>query len=223
MKNTFRNAAVALGWTTLALTGLIEPMVGRGKHLALYHWDGRPSAMFGPVLFLFVLAWLCVAGLLLSARRSGRWRVLVCGTMMFLVPWLLVNAVDQVFRPLPWLRVLTFWIGTALLTTLVFAWRPTMQTRFEKAWERTSNGLLLLAFSGALCLVQLGSFWWSARDLNTPVRGPHTAGAAQAAGVHRGRVIWIVLTNSPIGSCWSIVIPGCKCLPLTRLQRNPRC
>ncbi len=190
MTGFLRNLAIALGWTTLALTGLIEPMVGRGKHLALYHWDGTPLALFGPVLLLFTLVWAGVALLLLSAQRPGRWRVAVWSALVLLLPWLLANAVEQFITPVPFLRVAAVAVGLAGVVCLVVAWRPSFTQRFEHEVDRASTLLLVLAFSGGLCLVQLLWFWWSARNLNAPY--PDKPVRALAASASRAKVIWIV-------------------------------
>lgn len=204
MKSFARSGGIALGWTTLALTGVIEPVLGPGKHLALYHWDGQVSALFGPVLFLFSVVWAGATLLLWSAERPGRWRAAVWGAVVLLLPWLLVNALDQLVRPVPWLRVGTFCVGTVLLAIYVVAWRPAMQPRLENTVQRTSNLLLVLAFSGTLCLVQLLWFWWSARNLNAPAHGHQEA----TASTLRGRVIWIVFDELSYRQLFEHRFPG---------------
>ncbi len=206
--STNRSAALALGWTTLALTGLVEPMVGRGRHLALYHWDGRTSALFGPVLLVFALVWAAVFALLLSAYRAGRWRVAVWGALILLLPWLLANAADQLFHPIAWLRVVTFGLATVMLLGLLAAWRPAFEPRLERAWERASTVLLLLAFSGALCLAQLLWFWWSARALNRPAHASEVASVPDPPGT--GRVIWIVFDELSYRQLYEHRFPGLR-------------
>ena len=206
MTTLARSAAVALGWTTLALTGVIEPVVGRGKHLALYHWDGRVSGLFGPVLLLFLLVWAGATVLLWSAARPGRWRAAVWAAVVLLLPWMLVNALDQLVRPIPWLRVGSFCAALALLAGFVLAWRPGIEPRLELAVQRMSKLLVVLAFSGALCLAELLWFWWSARDLNAPV--PARPAASARGALAGGRVIWIVFDELSYKQLFEHRFPG---------------
>jgi hypothetical protein len=205
-----RDTAVALGWTTLALTGVIKPVLGPGKHLALYHWDGSVAALFGPVLLVFLLVWAAVTALLLSARGSGRWRAAVWGAIVFLLPWLLVNALDQFTAPMPWVRAVMFGLGVLALAAVVAAWRPGWEPRLALTRERTSNLLLLLAFSGSLCVVQLAWFWWTARDLNG---SPRVARAAVVAprltgSANHGRVVWIIFDELSYSQLFEHRFPG---------------
>ena len=191
MKTALRSSGIALGWTTLALTGLIEPMVGRGKHLALYHWDGSATALFGPVLLLFAAVWAGVLALLLSAAKPGRWRVTVWGAGLLSVPWLLANAGEHLFRPLPWLRTALFGLGVAALLVVLLRWRRDSEPQLEWVVAKFSTAMLAVGFSEALILLQIGDFWWAARGLNDPRTLHQTAVTHPGTPAHT-RVIWIV-------------------------------
>ena len=210
MSNVGRNVGVALGWTTLALTGLIEPIVGRGKHLALYHWDGRAANLFGPVLVLFGLVWMVIAGLLLSAERPGLWRTTVWGSTIALVPWLLANAAEHLLRPVPWLRTVLFLMAAGVLSGVLLGPSAAGKKWIEHTVPRFANAMLAVAFSGVVFLLQIGWFWIAARGLND-ARPLHVRAAASTSGGRsQGRVIWIVFDELSYRQVYERRFPGLR-------------
>lgn len=184
-------AGVALGWTTVAVAGLVEPIVGRGRHMDLYHWGGRPANLFGPVLLAFALIWVALTLLLSSALKPGRWRVAVWGAMLVLLPWRLLDAAGDVAHVPGWLTLPSSAFALAALALLVIFWRRLWERPFERVMDVASNVLQLLAFVGAFCLVTLVWMWWSARDLNDP-RPLHAESESTAQRPAHPRIICIV-------------------------------
>jgi fucose 4-O-acetylase-like acetyltransferase len=70
MKILTHPAFSALGAATLCLLILVAPLVSP-MHLEIYHLDGSPSSIFGPVLIVLCAAWLILAILLWLARKPG--------------------------------------------------------------------------------------------------------------------------------------------------------
>ena len=198
---------MALGWTTLLTISLTEPIVGRNKHLTLYHWSGKPSSLVGPGRLVFAVVWLGTFLLLVSAETPGRRRAAVWGGILAVSPWVLAHVAERMVGLPYWVRLPPVGLAFALLLLLVLLWRPSFQPRFEKAVDLGSRALMLLAFMGAFCLIDILYLWWSAPSLDAaaPLRQPRIQAVH---GPGPDRVIWIVFDELSYQQVYARRYPG---------------
>lgn len=209
MSKVWRVVAVAFGLTTILLARRISPLV-RSAHEVACHWNGRPSALFAPVLIDEAIWCGLLTLVLLSARRPGRWRVAVwAGTLVFL-PWLVGQDVIALWPKTAssGFHFPSILFGIAVWVLVVLLWRPAFLKQTEAVIGFLSTVLAFVAISGALFTIQLGWSWWGARAMNDPPQLRQEPSAAIAAGNHNPRVIWIVLDELSYQQVYEHRYPG---------------
>jgi hypothetical protein len=189
------NLAAALGLTTIFLAQLIEPLV-RPSHDLVYHWSGRPLALFGPTLVDVLILFLLLAGLLCSAQYGRVWRSTVWAALLLSLPWIIFHQIERI-RPgaVPhWFRLPPFFLVFIACPLLVALWSRRAQEQRERVIESATMVLAVMALSGALVISQLLWFWWKARGLNRPLPLHQATEVATTNGAKRPpRILWILL------------------------------
>jgi len=193
MGNALRAIAIALGYTTLALAWLVEPLINP-RHDAIYHWSGDVSALFGPVVVMVLLLWALVALALLTAQRPGFWRTAEWAALLLTVPTAIIRDAQLIWpNVLPaWLHPPRMWVMAAAWLLLVVLWWRFPSKRGEQVIDFASTVLSFTALSGLLFMGQLLWCWWQARGLNTSPP-PRSELSATGAASQSPRIIWIVL------------------------------
>lgn len=207
MNSRLRTTAVAVALAMICLAQLLEGLL-RPSRDQIYHWSGKPSALFGPALVLFIIVAGLLAALLLSARRPGYWRALVWTGVVLFLPLLIVHQVDHI-----WPDDLPHWVRLPpeLLVVILWPMIAVICYRFAaRYWEAVIDTVsVILAFtalSGLLFVVQLLWLWWAGRGLNE-ARPSHVASASGTAPA-RPRIIWIVLDELSYQQVYEHRYPG---------------
>lgn len=202
MSKGLQTAAMALGLTSICMAWLMAPLVSP-RHIAVYHWSGSASLLFGSAFVAILIAWAVLALLLFPARRPGWWRTTVWMGILLYVPWIAVRTLYVLCQPRwPSLKaaVLVLLVWDLMVLVLTFT------KRFERLAEFGSTVLMFLAISGALCLVEMGWSWWGARSLNRPLPLHHAQKAP--ADAPRPRILWIVLDELSYRQVYEHRYPG---------------
>jgi hypothetical protein len=178
------------------------------QHYAVYHWDGRAAALFGPVLVIVLAVWAALIVLLLSARRPGRWRIAVWAGLVLLIPWIVVRCWMLQWRDLipPWAYALWFLATVACWVLAVVLWTPARSKRYEVEIQFAATVLGFVAISGVLFFAQFGWCWWQARSLNDP-RPLHAQSGPQSKAPSP-RVLWVVLDELSFQEVYEHRYPG---------------
>jgi len=190
--NRVRVVLAALGLSTICLAQAIEPLV-RSSHDLVYHWSGRPSALFGPPMVELLVVFVLAIAVLLSAERRRFWRTLVWAAVLLFMPWIVVHQVQLIWPgALPhWFRLPPF--SVALIVCPVVAWlsRRYLSDQCEKVIEVTSMIFAFTALSSMLFVSQMLWFWWQARGLNATAAAQRTSEFAVTNA--KPRVIFILM------------------------------
>jgi Sulfatase len=183
----------AFGLTTICLAQLIEPLV-RSTHDLVYHWSGRPSALFGPPIVEFAIVFFLLAALLVSAEhQQGIWRSLVWSAVILFQPWVAVHQVQLIWPGvLPhWFRLPPFYLALIAWPLLAWIWSRYAADRRDEIIGVASLILAFTALSSVLFVSQMMWFWWKARALNDAATIQSTRPAAVSSG--KPRVIFILM------------------------------
>jgi Sulfatase len=185
----------ALGLTTIYLAQLVEPLV-RPSHNLVYHWSGRPLALFGPAVIEVLVLLLLLSVLLFSAEYGRAWRSAVWATVLLTLPWVVFPQIDKI-RPgtMPhWFRLPPFYVVVVACPLLIVLWSRYAPKLREQVIESATLVLAFTALSSALFMGQLLWFWWKARALNQPLPLHQPREVAAANGSRQApRIIWILL------------------------------
>jgi hypothetical protein len=193
LHNRLRVVLAAFGLTTICLAQLIEPLV-RSTHDLVYHWSGRPSALFGPPIVEFVIVFLVLAALLVSAEhQQGIWRSFVWSAVILFQPWVAVHQVQLIWPGvLPhWFRLPPFYLALIAWPLLAWIWSRYAADRRDEIIEVASLILAFTALSSVLFVSQMMWFWWKARGLNEGRAAHRSTPVAVASG--KPRIIFILL------------------------------
>ncbi|MGI4827513.1 MAG: sulfatase-like hydrolase/transferase [Janthinobacterium lividum] len=196
MRRFAASGAIAFALANLYLLFLTGPLVSP-QHQLIFHLPGSAMALFVPVIIDLLVLWLMLAILLFWAQRHPRAEVLVWATLLFPLPWVLLETVasfagQPANRGLLWLSAFIF-VGGWLL--VAFRGREALPA-FRRLRRAVATVLSFVAISGAVILLQLLWLGWKARDLNRPFQqrvasaGARSDGVGQPAGP---RVVWIIL------------------------------
>lgn len=207
MSTRFRNIAVAAALATICLAQLLEEIL-RPTRDQIYHWTGRPSALFGPPLVELVVLSALFAAVLISAERPGYWRALVWTAVIIFLPWLIVHQMDHIFP-----QYLPSWIRLPQLLPVVVLWLLVAIACYRyvrRQWESVvdSVGMVLsfMALSTVLIVAQMLWLWWGGRGLNNPL--PLHAETTSVGAPTRPRIIWIVLDELSYQQVYEHRYPG---------------
>ena len=213
------NTGAALGFVSISLAWLLAPLVN-ASHAAIYHWRGRPLDLFLPALLDFVIAWALVAALLLSARRPGRWRLVVWAAVTAMVPavalkgWALYSATTPshfLSRTL-WLGGLAAWLA------LLFSARRRAASSYESAVKFLATLLAFLAVPGGTLLCQAMWFGWQARHANE--HGAWQRGNTVAQRQVRPRIVWLLFDELSYQQVYGNRYPGLQLPAFDGLARQ---
>lgn len=178
----------------------------RSTHDLVYHWSGRPSALFGPPVVEFAIVFLLLTLLLLSAEGRGLWRGFVWVAVVLFLPWVVVHQVQQIWPDaLPhWFRLPPF--SLALIACPLIAW---ICSRFaadkrDTVIEFATVILAFTALSSVLFVSQMLWFWWQARGLNATVAKHQTQPVASG----KPRIIFILLDELSYEQLYEHRYPG---------------
>jgi hypothetical protein len=163
-------ALPAFGIATLCMLPILSALVSP-THNTVYHLVGPASALFVPVLFNLALFTVALALVLLFARPSQRFGVLVWSTCFLVLPWVVLKSITRIYElHLPHRVSLSVFIVCMLCTLLSAAmWQPSRAPLYERARRAASRLLGLAAIFGAILVVQTIWFGWQARHLNDHV------------------------------------------------------
>ena len=189
-------AVLAFGAATLCMVPILGALVSP-NHNVVYHLVGPASALFVPALFnLFLLAGVLTI-VLLIAKPTHRFGVLVWSTCFFFLPWIVLKGVTTLYQiGLPHRLSLSLFLLCVLCILLSTGlWTPARAHLYERGVWFGLRGLGLAAILGAILTVQTCWFGWEARHLNDPATGaasnfgPKTAGSSATS---HPLVLWIV-------------------------------
>lgn len=202
------DGAVALGFTAICITFLLEPLV-EPNHYVVYHWSGSVSGLFGTTALFAGVVFLATLLLVFSARRPGRWRAAVWSGIILFLPWVLLRtmAITWPGRLPEWVVPPRFVWGFCAWVLLVALWHPATSKRYEQVIGAVSTVLAFVALSGVLFLSQFAGNWWQARRLNQPADPPAKA-LTSAANPSRQRIIWVVLDELSYRQVYEHRYPG---------------
>jgi hypothetical protein len=193
MNKRLRAIAIAIGYTTLSLAWLVEPLINP-RHDTIYHWNGGVSALFGPVAVMVLLLWAFVVLALLKAQRPGLWRTMVWAALLLTVPTAIIRDARLIWpNVLPaWLIPPRMWLMAAAWLLLFILWWRFPSKRGEHVIDFASTVLSFTALSGLLFMGQLLWCWWQARGLNASLP-PRSELRATGTASQNPRIIWIML------------------------------
>lgn len=208
MNKALRAIAIAMGYATLALAWLAEPLINP-RHDAIYHWSGGVSALFGPVVVMILLLWGLVALALLTAQTPGLWRTMVWSALLLAVPAAIVRDAQLIWpNVLPaWLVLPRIYVMAAAWLLLVVLWWRFPSKRGEHVIDFASTVLSFTALSGLLFMGQLLWCWWQARGLNAPLP-PQSELRATGTASQSPRIIWILLDELSYQQVYERRYPG---------------
>ena len=193
MKRLMSSVAVALGATTICCLWFVSPLISP-THSTIYHWSGKPSALFVPTIVDFCIVWLLLTLLFFAAQGPGRRCIAVWSGITLFLPWIVLKnyAVLTSWNMPHWISYGTFGICLTAFLAVMVLWQPEHQLALERTQRFMTTVLRFSAVYGLLVLSQLLWFGWAARSLNTALP-LHTANpvSAQGKGI-RPRVIWIL-------------------------------
>jgi hypothetical protein len=188
-----RIVLAAFGLSAICLAQVIEPLV-RSTHELVYHWSGRPAALFGPpVVELIVVSGLLTVLLLSAERRHGLWRSTVWVAVILFLPWIAVHQVQLIWPgALPhWFRLPPFYLALIACPVVVWAVGRFATDERDTVIELASVLLAFTALSSVMFFGQMLWFWWKARALNVPFTAHQTSTIAAASP--KPRVIVILM------------------------------
>ena len=210
MKALAQTLAAALGYTFLAGIWLLGPVLDPA-HAALYHWAGDASSLFLPLLADFLLLWLIVTVLMLSAAHPGRWRRTLWLFLLLFLPWLVLKKTIVLYSmaSVPgWLTRLALGLAAALFCVLVLAWKPAWDASFARALRFASTCLAFAALPAVGVLLQLGVALHQARHLNPATAFDHPLPAVSSPPP--ARVVWVVFDELSDAQLFDRRFPGLK-------------
>lgn len=209
LKSAIYDLAVALGFTTICITFLLEPLVAP-DHSVVYHWSGSLGALFGPTAIFGAGILVVMLLVLISARRPGRWRAMVWSGIVVLLPWILwrTMAITWPGRIPEFVAMPRAVWGACLWVLLVLLWRPSTASRYEQGIKILSTVLVFVALSGVLSISQYLWFWWQAHGVNAPRPAEPAKLVAGAAQTPRHRIIWLVLDELSYQQVYERRYPG---------------
>jgi hypothetical protein len=192
MKRFIESASVALGVTTIYLSGLVGPLVSP-KHATVYHWSSSAAELFIPAIVDFCILWMGLTLFCFLARKPGRVRVAVWSGMIFFIPGIVYTTWNDLHGTTASDLLSVSLFTVALIAILLFAtfWRPTFDAKFEAVVAFASALLVGASIGGLAIFFELVWFGWQARSLNAQIPLHHSV-ADQSKSSERSRIIWIV-------------------------------
>jgi hypothetical protein len=192
MKKFLECASVALGVTTIYLSGLVGPLVSP-KHSTVYHWSNSAAELFIPTIVDFCILWMMLTLFCVLARKPGRIRVAVWSGMIFFIPGIVYETWADLHGTAAshLLSVSLFAVALVASLLLVTFWRPTFEAKFEGVVAFASTLLVFASIGGLAIFLELVWFGWQARSLNAQMPLHHSV-ADQSKSAGRPRIIWIV-------------------------------
>lgn len=206
----------------ICLAQLVEPLI-RPDHTFVYHWSGRPSALFGPAVVEVLVLFVLLAGLLFSARYGRVWRSTVWATLLLSLPWIIFHEIREIWPDaMPhWLTLPPYLLALVLCPLLILIWTRYAPKQREKVIESATVVLAFMALSSFVWMSQLLWFWWKARALNRPVP-LHQPAEVVAAKEAKGppRIIWILLDELSYQQVYQRRFPGLQLPAFDQLAKD---
>jgi len=199
MKLLSHPAVTALGATTIIFMVWLAPLAS-GFHETLYTHPGSVAAVVVPLYIGFFCTWLFWTLVLLLSRHHGIARIIVWTVLAVILCRELLEAslalrpTDDPLRPVAFPSTHTNIVFALCMAVLVVA-LPVLRYRkprfaLRAKWLGTTI-LGFVGFSGVLTLLQIASYTWQARNLNTP-QPQHQAVAAGTPVPGGHRIVWIL-------------------------------
>jgi hypothetical protein len=185
-------AVAAIGVSSTVFLGYLAHLTS-SAHLLVYHFPGKPSAIFVPVIAdVLLLAAVCFAAFVFLRERSTRHRVF-WSLILSIYPWIFVRNffnILQVRVPRAVsLAIFALCAAGFLLLTLVRS--DAMNRAFVELQKFGVTMFVASGIVGTLALLEATWFGVKARHLNDP---PVVEAVARQANIApHGRVLWIVL------------------------------
>lgn len=208
MKAFLRSAGIALGATSIYLLWWVAPLLSP-THEMIYHWSGRPSALFVPVFVDFVAAWLILALLFMLARRSERMHVAIWMGILLFTPWMIVKNWSILSGvTVSYLLTRGLFVTALVLFVLLLAfWRPSFEKKLERVAGFAATLFVFAAISGVAILCELAWLGWQARGLNAAMP-LHHAQHVRSTEAAKPRVIWILFDELSYRQLYGHRFPG---------------
>ena len=176
-------------------------------HTAIYHLAGPVSSVVVPVLLNFVLLWLGLTVLLMTAKRSPRFDVIVWWAILVSLPWIVLKnlALLQWFPLKHQVSVAMFSLTALLLLITPVVFHPKVLPLFERARRFMTVLISFTAFSGVILLGEVLWMAYETRDLNDR---PYLHQPMTAASTPRPRIIWLLLDELSYQQLYEQRYPG---------------
>jgi hypothetical protein len=198
--------AVSLGVSTVAFLDCLA-LLTSPTHDAIYHLEGRASAIFIPVLIdVLLLALACLLALRAAERHPRASKILWAALLCFL-PWIAAkNAAMVLGEPFPHLVSASLFLVCVVTFLLFVAATPALNHAFDVFKGLGEIALVCVGIVGAVALVEIAWFAIEARHLNDQTVA--SAIAPRSAAPIQGRVVWIVLDELAYRQLYEHRLPG---------------
>ena len=200
-------AAVALGVSsTVFLDGLAQ--LTSPTHRLIYHFSGKPSAIFFPAIAdVLLLAAACLAAFLWvregTKLHRSLWSLVLC-----FCPWVLTKNISVILgvRESHRTSIAIFAVcGTSLLL-LTFVRSEAADRTFAQVHEFGMTVLAAVGVVGAIALLEMTWFAVKARHLNDQTITATLT--RQSNATPHGRILWIVLDELAYRQLYEDRLPG---------------
>jgi Sulfatase len=217
MKILHHPITVALGYTTLCLLFLIEPLTS-STHFLIYHASADLTPLFISTSATFCLLWFTLSAILSLARKHRRLEQAVWAVLILSLPRVIFRDIillSQWTVP-PGVSLGTLALPFAAFASLYLFRRSVLRSVFPPAQEFVGTLLGFAALSGVVLLFQLTWCAWQARNLNPPFVA-NSAPVVPGTTVRQVRVIWILLDELSYQQVYEHRFPGLSLPEFDRL------